>query len=272
MIRLKMGISPVVTQRLSVSTCFDYHVPITEQVALVSAAGFSHVSLGQNRSHFDYLSKDKRTELLRLLVQYSLQVDTVHGPQADTAGVDELASIAEAAVDLQAPVVVLHGGPFEFGPDELEPRLIDLRRICLQLDTISRRTGVRFALENVAPGPATELVRRAILESDPTTIGFCYDSSHDQIGGPKGFDLLLELKERLVAVHLSDRVREFVDHVIPGDGFIDWNMLCPILASARMTFPLLLEVMTTNSIEKDPSRFLGMASKEGRSLYHRIRG
>jgi sugar phosphate isomerase/epimerase len=125
-------------------------------------------------------------------------------------------------------------------------------------------------LENVTPGPATEVVRRAILETDPAAIGFCYDSSHDQIGGPNEFELLLELRERLVAVHLSDRVREFVDHVIPGEGFIDWSKLCPILASARITFPLLLEVMTTNCVEKDPLRFLSQAFESGRELYHRI--
>ena len=75
--------------------------------------------------------------------------------------VDELASTAETAVDLKAPVIVLHGGPFEFSTDELDSRLIELKRVCHQLDTISRHTGVMFALENVTPGPATELVRRA---------------------------------------------------------------------------------------------------------------
>jgi sugar phosphate isomerase/epimerase len=260
----------MVTQRLSVSTCFDYNVPIAEQLALVSVAGFSYVSLGQSRSHFDYLSKDKRTELLRLLVLYSLQVDTIHGPQADTAGVDELVSIAEAAAHLKAPVIVMHGGPFEFGPEEINSRLVGLHRKCLELDRISRSTGVKFALENVAPGPATELIRKTILDSDPATIGFCYDSSHDQIGGPRAFDLLLELRERLFAVHLSDRVREFVDHVMPGEGFIDWDTLVQILASARITFPLLFEVMTTNSFEKDPSRFLSMAFNRGCALYGRV--
>lgn len=133
------------------------------------------------------------------------------------------------------------------------------------------RSRVRL-LENLVPGPPTEMTRIAILESDPAAIGFCYDSSHDQIGGPKKFDLLLGLRDRLVAVHLSDRVREFVDHVIPGEGFVDWSKLCPILASASMTFPLLLEVMTANSVEKDPFRFLRLAFKSGRELYHRIHG
>jgi sugar phosphate isomerase/epimerase len=257
-------------EQISISTCFDYNIPVERQLSLVSEAGFTHISLGQNRSHFDYLSKQSRKRILKLLNQCSLRIDTIHGPEVGKTNASELASIAESAVELQAPVVVLHGGPFDFGQDELGSRLIELRRKCQELDTISRRTGVMFALENVSPGPATELVRRAILETDPAIIGFCYDSSHHQIGGPNPFDLLLELIDRLVAVHLSDRVREFVDHVIPGEGFIEWGTLCPILRASKMTFPLLLEVMVTHSFEKDPVRFLSLAFKSGRELHHQI--
>ncbi len=32
--------------------------------------------------------------------------------------------------------------------------------------------------------------------------------------------LLAQLRHRLIAVQLSDRIRDFVDHVIPGEGFI----------------------------------------------------
>ncbi|OGO38764.1 MAG: hypothetical protein A2147_03505 [Chloroflexi bacterium RBG_16_57_8] len=260
----------MVNEQISISTSFDYKVPIESQLALISKAGFTHVSLGQNRSHFDYLWKQRRADIRNLLVMHSLKVDTIHGPQLDKTDVDELGAIAEAAAELQSFVVVLHGGPFEFGQDQLDSRLIDLRKACLQLAAISRNTGVMFALENLMPGPATELIRRVILEGDPSTIGFCYDSSHDQIGGHRDFDLLLELKERLVAVHLSDRAREFVDHLIPGEGFIHWDSLCPILASAEMAFPLLLEIMITNSVEKDPAKFLSLAFSRGSTLYHRL--
>ena len=255
---------------VSISTCFDYSVPIERQLAVVSEAGFTHISLGQDVSHFDYLSKQDRASILRLLARHSLRIDTIHGPQADKTESGELAAIAEAAIDLQAPVIVLHGGPFDFAEDELDSRLEKLRRTCVDLDSISRRTGVVFALENVMPGPATEVVRRAILEADHRTIGFCYDSSHDQIGGPNPFDLLADLKERLVAVHLSDRLKEFEDHVIPGAGFIDWDRLCAILAGAHTTFPLLLEVMTMYSAQKDLSKFLSQAFKTGCELFNRI--
>jgi hypothetical protein len=42
---------PVISprRRLSVATSFDYGVPIEEQVPLIAAAGFTHLSLGPTK-------------------------------------------------------------------------------------------------------------------------------------------------------------------------------------------------------------------------------
>jgi sugar phosphate isomerase/epimerase len=260
----------MIDKQISISSCFDYEIPIERQIPLIARAGFSHISLGQNQSHFNYQSLENRRKILKLIKEYSLQIDTIHGPQADKTSAAELTTLAESAAELQSPVVVLHGGPFEFGAEELERRIKDLERLCEEIDIISQHTGVKFALENVLPGPSTELMRRTLLETNSPNIGFCYDSSHDQIGGPNPFELLKELKDKLIAVHLSDRIKEFVDHVIPGEGFIDWNGLCTILKDSRILFPLLLEVMITNSSEKDSTMFLNLAFKRGSALYDQI--
>ncbi len=255
---------------LSISTCFDYSIPIESQIPLIAKAGFTHISLGNNRSHFDYLSKDARQRLTELLSRYSLKIDTIHGPDADNASIGEFVGIAEASVELKASVVVLHGSSFDFSEDELDFRFMELKKVCREIGVISQNTGITFALENLMPGPATELVRMTLLEINSKYIGFCYDSSHDQIEGPHSFELLQELKRKLVAVHLSDRVKEFVDHVIPWEGFIDWDELCRILKGSNVKFPLLLEVMTMHSTEKDPVKFLNLAYERGCRLYDRI--
>lgn len=255
---------------ISISTFFDYNVPIEKQIPLIAEAGFTHVSLGAKKSHFDYLSKEARQKLIDLLKQYSLKIDTIHGPNADKASIEEFAKIAEASVELKATVVVFHGSSFDFSESELDSRFLELKKACVEINKISLETGITFALENVLPGPATELIRRVLLEFDSKYIGFCYDSSHDQVDGPRSFDLLKELKSKLVAVHLSDRIKPFVDHVIPWEGFIDWDELCRILKDSNVTFPLLLEVMTTHSAEKDPVEFLNLAYERGCRLYDKI--
>jgi len=64
---------------------------------------------------------------------------------------------------------------------------------------------------------------------------------------------LIRLRGRLIAVQLSDRIRDFVDHVLPGEGFIDWGAVCEQLRLARFDRPLLLEVSTTTAAIKAES-------------------
>ena len=268
-----MDAEPTRQRELSISTSFDYDVPIELQIPLITAAGFTHVSLGGREAHSGYLSKGSRMRLKTLVQRHSLRIDTIHGPRADQPGSIELLSeVAEAAADLSAPVVVAHGGPFAFDEAELPARLEGLLSVCEALGPIAARTGVVFALENVLPGPATDLVRQALPHLNPRHFGFCYDSAHDQIGGPRPFDLLDELRDRAVAVHLSDRVREFVDHVLPGEGFIDWEALAGHLRALSLAGPLLLEVMVTHSAEKETRRFLQLAGERGAWLWDLVLG
>ena len=129
-----------------------------------------------------------------------------------------------------------------------------------------------FALENVMPGPATDMARRALRELDPAIFGLCYDSSHDQIDGPRPFDLIDEFRGRILAVHLSDRIKAHVDHVIPGEGFIAWQTMCAKLRSARYTGPILLEVMMTHSRFGEPSQFLHEAHQAALEAWELIQG
>ena len=75
-------------------------------------------------------------------------------------------------------------------------------------------------------------------------------------------DLLAQLRHRLIAVQLSDRIRDFVDHVIPGEGFIRWREVCSELALARYDRPLLLEVSTMHSAVKEQREFLRIAYRQ----------
>ena len=116
--------------QVSISTCFNYGIPIEGQIPLIAEAGFTHVSLGQNLNHFDYLSAERRQRLSKLLDRFSLNIDTIHGPQADKTNTKDITAAAESAVDIHAPVVVMHAGPFDFGDNELAARLAQLKELC----------------------------------------------------------------------------------------------------------------------------------------------
>jgi sugar phosphate isomerase/epimerase len=258
-------------KELSIATSFNYDIPLVDQLPLIADAGFTHVSLGAREPHANYLSPTGRRALKALLADTGLRIDTIHGPRADqtTAGA-ELVAVAEAAVELAAPTVVFHASPFYYDKDKGPAFRASLQRTCETLRPVAERTGIVFAIENVLPGPPTELVREALGELDPQYFGLCYDSSHDQIDGPRPFDLLADLRTRVAAVHLSDRVREFVDHLIPGDGFINWEELAQAVRQTAFPGPLLFEVLTTHSPIKETKPFLNRAYEQGSRIYQLI--
>jgi sugar phosphate isomerase/epimerase len=175
-----------------------------------------------------------------------------------------------AAAELGAPCIVAHAGPFNCQADEIDERLALVLATCKALVPVARGTGVVFALENVMPGPATDLVRLALQDLDHSVFGLCYDSSHDQIDGPRPFDLIDEFRGRIFTVHLSDRIEAHVDHVIPGEGFIDWPSMCYKLRLACYAGPVLMEVMITHSRFQDPSRFLREARTTAQKTWEMI--
>jgi sugar phosphate isomerase/epimerase len=256
---------------ISISTCFDYAIPIEAQLPLIKQAGYTYVSIGGNYEHSGILDDSRRAALKARLMGCGLAVDTIHGYDMDkTDAVEVNQIIASAAAELKAPIIVLHCSSFDFDPPEQNSRRKDILEKLPAFEKMARESGVRFALENVLPGTATDFMEEIFNEANPEYFGFCYDSSHDQIGGPRSFALLERLSDRLMAVHISDRIKEFVDHVIPGEGFIDYTALCPLLNRARIKFRLLLEIMTAHSRHKDPEGFLAVSYQEAAKLYDRI--
>src|SRR5258708_10978061 len=263
----------MVNPQTSVATSFHYDTPIETQVSLVAEAGFSHISLGARPEHSGYLEARRRSELKTRLPDLGLAIDSIHARALhDPEAVEQASATASAAAELRAPCIVAHVGPFNCKSDGIDERLALVLSTCKALVPVARGTGVVFALENMMPGPATDLVRRALQDLDPGVFGLCYDSSHDQIDGPRPFDLIDEFRDRIFTVHLSDRIKAHVDHVIPGEGFISWSAMCHKLRLARYTGPILMEVMTAHSRFQDPALFLREAQTAAHMTWQMIHG
>jgi sugar phosphate isomerase/epimerase len=245
---------------ISISSCFDYNVPLDKQIPLIAEAGFTHISLGSNTEHSGITSRERRQQLKNLLNHSRISIDTIHSPQlVAPGGITRVRETIAAAADLKVPIVVVHIGPFELDESELTNYLTSALNLFGELEPVLKETGIRLALENLMPGPATALVVQSLARLNPRHFGFCYDSSHEQIDGPRPFELLDSLRDRVIAVHLSDRIREYVDHVPPGEGFIDWPALTASLKKTSFTGPLLFEVMVEHSSEKETRAFLKLA-------------
>lgn len=258
---------------ISVSTCFHYDICFNDQLERIHKAGFSHFSIGTNYAHSGILEHKNYAAIKSLAEDNHLSIDTIHGYAMDKADTIEMnKKLAKAACALNVPVLVLHCSAFAIQPTTLEERKKDIAAKLPIFENLAKTYNVAFAFENVLPGAATELTEFAVNHSDPTYFGFCYDSSHDQIDGPRPFDLLKRHVNRLKAVHISDRICAFTDHVTPGEGFIDFDAITEIMQSVNPAFPLLMEVSTEHSGYKDGDAFLSVTYQQALKLYNRING
>lgn len=256
---------------ISVSTCFNYDIDFSNQLELIHKAGFSHISIGTDYSHSGILESDSVIRISEIISKNNLLIDTIHGCSLDNSNaVDVNKKLAEAAAELNVPVIVLHCSSFTFNPVSLEQRKKNILMTLPILEDIAKTYHVSFAFENVLPGVATDLTEFAVNNSNPEYFGFCYDSSHDQIDGPRSFDLLRRNINRLKAVHVSDRIREFADHVTPGEGFIDFDEIAKIIHMFNPEFPLLMEVSMEHSKYKKAEQFLSVTYNEAKKLYNTI--
>ena len=255
----------------SISTTFDYSVPLSEQLPMIRKAGFTHVSFGMDYTHSGLLDENNWDGLKKMLEENDLLVDTVHGYDLDREdSLEKNEILARAAKALGAPVVVIHCTVFWFEDDEYDEKFRVVSGRIKEMERIAKETGIRFAFENMVPGKPTDLCVEMVKKADPEYIGFCYDSSHDQIDGPRPMDLLSELKDRVIAVHLSDRIREFVDHVIPGEGFIRFDEIIPLLKESSFRGPVLMEVGVTNSKYKDPEELVTRAYAAAEDIWNQL--
>lgn len=219
---------------ISVSTCFDYNINFRNQLKMVHKAGFSHFSLGTDYNHSGILEQKNYSEIKALSENNHLKIDTIHGYAMDKGDTIEVnKKLAQAAYVLHVPVIVVHCSSFAINSATLDERKRDIVSKLPMFENLAKTYNVSFAFENVLPGVATDLTEFAVNNSDSKHFGFCYDSSHNQIDGPRPFDLLKRNVNRLKAVHISDRICKFVDHVTPGEGFIDFDEITEIIHSAN---------------------------------------
>ncbi len=186
--------------KISISTCYDYTIPILEQIEEISKSGFNYISFGSNYDHSGILKKENRKKIVSKLNELNLKVDTIHGCCTDGEKcIEILEQLIKVSEELEAPTIVIHPiTGFEIEKDEIEEKLGKMIAVCASFKAELLRTGIKFGIENLFPANATEVVKRGLEILDETSFGLCYDSSHDQVDGPRSFEFLEENKHRVI--------------------------------------------------------------------------
>lgn len=259
-------------RRISISTCFDYTIPLETQFELLSKVGFTHISLGGNYKHSKLLEEHQTDIIRELMKKHQIHIDTIHGCNADDErALETMTKVIDVADDLNVPVVVMHAiAGFEIKTHQIEEKVKNLITICQQLEPIIKYKGVKVALENLFPGNADVVLHTVLPTLNPEYFGFCYDSSHEQVDGPLPLTLLDKYSNNIIAIHLSDRIKPFVDHAIPGEGFIDFESLIQQLKASSYKGPITLELMKKNSFITELNQYLSEAYQKGVEIHDQI--
>jgi len=263
---------------LSIGTTFNYAIPLKDQLPMIKAAGFTHISLGANLEHSGYLDPARRTELKQRLAENSLRLCSVHAPflggmdisapdqNSARASLDLMKLCIDAAADLEAGIVTFH--PYaDQAVDDPRRKDILATQVIAMFDHIADRN-VRLAAENLRIEILNEILAHSLNIIGTPRYGLCYDSSHDNLSS-QPMSILRRYGTRLISTHISDNRKEKDDHMLPFEGTFDWDQFALAFSRIKFTGIFLLEVEMRESAFKDPAEFLKQAYVRGQTLLKR---
>jgi sugar phosphate isomerase/epimerase len=232
--------------RFGVST----HISVAERLDRellvdIAAHGFDAVEVFALTSHFDYRDKRAAEQLTEWLDDTRLRLNSFHAPIArvfsggawrdtitlaagDEASRKRAVEEAQAVLDVAdiAPyqTLVVHAGvPAPYGT-AAENNRASMRRSLEELAPIADKHGVRIAVEvipNQMSGP-TALVDLIEEELELPNIGICMDVGHARLMGDV-VDAIETCSGHIITTHLHDNRGKSDDHLVPGQGAIDWD-------------------------------------------------
>jgi sugar phosphate isomerase/epimerase len=159
-------------------------------------------------------------------------------------GIETVRDALDAAGMLGARFVVVHSSSEPIEPEDREERFGLVRSALADLTQDSRRTDVVIAVEllpRTCLGNTSEELLRLIDGLDASCFGVCLDTNHLMDRPHTLPDVVVELGERLVALHLSDYEGVDEQHVLPGKGVIDWRSFLEALESIGYDGPFNYE-------------------------------
>lgn len=211
----------------------------------IAAHGFEAVEVFAARDHFDYHDRRAALALAEWLDDTRLRLHSCHGPIAAEyakgawregytlaaadeprrkRAVEETTAALNVATLVPYQVLVLHCGvPAPHGRPE-DNHLPALVRSLEELAPVAAGVGVRLAVEVIpnALSTAGALVDLVESEIEADDLGICMDVGHARLMGDV-VDAIESCSGHLITTHLHDNRGRRDDHLVPGQGVVDWD-------------------------------------------------
>ena len=211
----------------------------------IAAHGFEAVEVFAVRDHFDYHDRRAALALAEWLDDTRLMLHSMHAPIAaaytngawregySLAATDEarrLRAVEEttAALNLATlvpyQILVLHCGvPAPHG-QPADNQVASMIRSLEQLSPVAAGVGVRLAVEVIpnALSTASSLVDLLDSEIEADGLGICMDVGHARLMGDV-VEAIETCSGHVITTHLHDNRGRTDDHLVPGQGVVDWD-------------------------------------------------
>ncbi|MBI5555927.1 MAG: sugar phosphate isomerase/epimerase [Elusimicrobia bacterium] len=266
---------------IGISTGLFYTHKVWDLLSLIKKAGFEIVELWNGgkewgaETHFDHHDHKQVKALQDALWDQQIRGLTMHGPfgiscdisvpdeKVRKKAIDEIGLAIETAAKIGAKIVIVHSGNMLTNSQDgfeknrrIETSIQSLKII----SEIAQKKNVRLALENLlggmVAGEAWQLEQ--IIEAlDKDVVGVCVDVSHASLG--KELDKILKtFSSRIIAVHISDNHGKMDDHLIPGEGTLDFVKIARKLKEINYGGVFTLEILG-EAVKRKPEEVLKAA-------------
>jgi len=273
-----------------ISTGLFYKTNILEALPVIKNAGFEIVEIwaGTEKygafTHFDW-HKDNEIRAVELCLKgLDIKVDALHSPFSETIdisspdektrhfAVEEIERSMYCMKRLGGRNLVVHPAATDQSlKEDILTRFSQARKSLEELYIRAEDLNIRIAVETQLPhifGGETETLRRLINGFSHDVCGFCYDSSHANLYRRGAVETFKEIAERVFSLHISDNKGSTDDHLIPGDGTINWqDLIYQIKKSSNNCDVFMLEVLMEESYKDEkPEILISRARKSALSL------
>ena len=219
-----------------------------ETIDAIAASGFKNVFIQWYDSDYKQFevpqeeqvaySREKGLNVIFCHLGYrhmnDIWLDTEAGEQLLNKYLRNLDEIKKLNIDL----VMMHAC---VGLDAPEPTRIGLerfRKICEH----AHELGIKLAFENTKmPGYLEFLIDNIDLDN----VGVCYDCGHDHCHFKDNFNFE-KFRNKIMCIHIHDNYGEIDDHLIPGDGTVNYDYVLNGLKSANYSEYFTMELCYRN--------------------------
>ena len=243
----------------AISTFIFEDQPLTSyELSEIKEAGFNLIEIWGKKPHLDFASPSAIKDIKTSLSSLGIKVVSFHGPFGegfDLSSQDEslrrkavkgMITSLEALEELGGERLVVHPSS---GIKEAAVRELCLAKAYRSLEEllkICEKKKKTLAVENMLAGGLgdnSEELWKLVNSFSSTYIGICLDTGHINNIGEDLIQATRKFQSRLVTLHVSDNDGSRDEHILPGEGNINWEKFLVTLSQGSYDGPFMYELI-----------------------------